>query len=386
MKAFKCKLFLAGLALCLILWACGGGGADTGGATPAAPSRTFYMGFSPWPYDLTQQAVDWVYANISSNGDMISQHMEEGVPWPEAYSPLSHPTPFSQDYIATIQYRVQHSVGRKLLLQINPLNTSRDGMALYRGSSPAQPLPAAWQGVRLNSEQVKTAYLNYAVRMKEYLNPDYMLLGVEVNILLEKNPSLWADYVELHRHVYTELKSLYPSLPLGVSVFCAPFFPEWTTPDTLAAQLNGLDDLSPYIDFLAFSVHPFMSSLLAESFPNDYFQRLFARTSKPIAISESSYPAQEWTTLTPPYLVFRGSPAKQANFLSLMLSESLRVRARFVIWYSIRDYDALWNTFPPDLKTTGIVWRDTGLYDESGNERSAMSVWKDWHSRRQSPD
>ncbi|HEX3047332.1 MAG TPA: hypothetical protein VHY08_21450 [Bacillota bacterium] len=356
------------------------------GSNNQTPSRTFYLGFSPWPYDNTQEAVDWVYAEISANGDAISQHMEEGVPWPEAYSPLSNPTPFSQDYINTIYYRVQHSAGKKIILQINPLNTSRDGIALYRGSSIMQPLPTGWESVALNSEQVKTAYLNYAIRMKEYFNPTFMLLGIEVNILIDKNPTLWPAYIELHRYVYTELKKLYPTLPLGVSVFCVPYFPKWTTPSNLTAQLNGLNDLAPYIDFLAFSVHPFMSSLLAEIFPEDYFRRLFAITSKPIAISESSYPAQEWTTLTEPFLTFRGTPEKQAQFLSLMLAESQRVKAKFVIWYSIRDYDALWNTFSPDLQALGITWRDTGLYDESGNERKAMGVWKDWYSRPRAAD
>jgi hypothetical protein len=65
-----------------------------------------------------------------------------------------------------------------------------------------------------------------------------------------------------------------------------------------------------------------------------------------------------------------------------MLSESQQKRALFVIWFTLRDYDALWNALPAERKPTGIVWRDTGLYDESGGERSAMGIWRDWYTRQ----
>jgi hypothetical protein len=47
------------------------------GGTNQTPSRSFYLGFSPWPYEATQEAVDWVYTKISVAGDAISQHMED---------------------------------------------------------------------------------------------------------------------------------------------------------------------------------------------------------------------------------------------------------------------------------------------------------------------
>lgn len=338
--------------------------------------RSFYMGFSPWPYDNTTQAVDWVYSEVTTEGDIISHHLEEGVPWPEAYADTS----FSQSYIDEIQSRLQRKVnGQKTLLQINPLNVNRDGMALYRGDSINMSLPAGWTNLNLDDAKVKTAYLNYAKRMVDYFNPDYMLLGVEANLLIRNNPNLWPHYIELQKYVYTELKTLYPSLELSVSVFCVPYFPEWSSVDDLQAQLNGLNDLTPYVDFLSFSVHPFMSGLLAESFPDDYFQRLFAITSKPIAIAESSYPAQFWQTTTPPILSFNGTPEKQDNFLSLMLSESQKVRAKFVIWFTIRDYDALW-IHALNQDPSALPWRDTGLYDEAGVERKTFSTWRTWHS------
>ena len=154
-----------------------------------------------------------------------------------------------------------------------------------------------------------------------------------------------------------------------------PFFPEWSSEDDGDAQRAGLSDLIDDVDLVAFSVHPFMSALLAESFPDDYFDRLFALSSKPVAVAESSYPAQVWSTLSPPVLTFNGSPAKQDDFLRKMLDACGRHPTRFVIWFCIRDYDALWGGVLGGSELA-LVWRDTGLYAEDGAERPALATWR----------
>lgn len=361
------------LVLLVAIPACGGGGGDS------APTRPYLMGFSPWLYDATFEARDWVYTKLNAEGDVVSDHLEEGVPWQAMFEGKA----FSGTYLAELQDRKNRRVpGKKSLVQINPLNISRDGLAANRGATPGEPLAAPWSGYALNSTQVKTAFLNYAKRIVEFLDPDFLLIGVEVNLLIRNAPALWAAYVELHQHVYAGLKALHPELPVAVSVFCVPYFPEFSSGDSLSAQLAGLADLTPSVDFVAFSLHPFMSALLAESFPDDYFDRLLSLTAKPVAISESSYPAQTWSTSTG--LVFNGSPAKQDAFLAKMLEASRKYRALFVIWFCIRDYDALWNTVL-GRSEIGLVWRDTGLYDEAGADRTAIHRWRAAYSLAWSP-
>lgn len=367
----RSALFLALLAIP----ACGGGGGK--GAPP--PTRAYGMAFSPWLYDATFEAQDWVYSKINAEGDVLSHHLEEGVPWQAMHDGLE----FSGTYLAELQSRKDRRVaGKKSLVQICPLDISRSGLAPNRGATPNEPLTAPWNGVALNSPQVKTAFLNYARRMIEFMEPDYLLVGVEVNLLLRNSPALWPAYVELHSHVYSALKALYPALPVAVSVFCVPYFPEFSGVDSLAPQLAGLANLTSWVDFVAFSVHPFMSSLLAETFPDDYFDRLFALTTKPIAISESSYPAQVWSSQAG--LTWNGSPEKQDAFLAKMLDASQKAKALFVIWFCIRDYDALWDTVLGKSEI-GLVWRDTGLYDEAGADRTAIVRWRSAYGRAWSP-
>lgn len=360
------------LALLLsVALGCGGGGSDA--------ARSYRMGFTPWLYDGTFDAQNWVWSRINAEGDVISNHLEEGVPWQAMFDGQD----FSGSYLAELQYHKDHrAAGRKWLVSINPLNTARNGLAPNRGATPAEPLTAPWNGYALNSAQVKTAFLNYARKMVEFMDPDYLLIGVEVNLLIRNNPAVWSAYVELHQYVYSGLKASYPTLPVAVSVFCVPYFPEFSSEDSLPAQMAGLADLTPFVDFVAFSVHPFMSALLAESFPDDYFDRLFALTSKPVAISESSYPAQGWSTLSG--LTFNGSPEKQNAFLEKMLAASQARGAWFVIWFAIRDYDALWISVLGQSQEA-LPWRDTGLYDEAGADRLAIHTWRKAFARSVAP-
>ncbi len=53
---------------------------------PPQATRTFYMGFTPFPYDISNEAVDYVYDKLATDADLISHHFDDGIPWPEALS------------------------------------------------------------------------------------------------------------------------------------------------------------------------------------------------------------------------------------------------------------------------------------------------------------
>jgi len=334
-------------------------------------TRSFYMGFNPWPYDLTTPALSWTYETINGIGDIVDHHLEEGVPWPEAYSGQ----PFSATFVNNIQQRLSSTpASQVILLSISPLNVSRDGMALYRGSGINMAMPSPWNGYPLDDVHVKIAYLNYAKRLIDLFHPVYVVLGVEVNLLVSNRPALWPPYLELHKYVYGKLKALYPSVKFTVSM-TAPDLLAGYTPADHTSQMRALQDISPYIDFLGISLHPFMSSYLAETVPADMFDKIYALTNMKIGITESSYPAKVWSmAIGAATAVFNGSPAKQDDFVKRMLLAADRNGSFFVIYFAPRDYDALWRKAgrPPTM----LPWKSTGFYDDSGQERPALATWK----------
>ena len=77
--------FSLALAALFLLSACGGstgpvdgnppdGDPPDGGGPPGGPTRGFRMGFTPFPYAATAEAIDDVSAQLWANGDVIAHH------------------------------------------------------------------------------------------------------------------------------------------------------------------------------------------------------------------------------------------------------------------------------------------------------------------------
>ncbi|MCP4230650.1 MAG: hypothetical protein GY771_10975, partial [bacterium] len=92
------------------------------GVTGTVKSRPYYIGFTPWPYDITVPAKEETYRNISVHADLICHHMDNGVPWPEALNN----EPYHPKVLGEIQYRLDHTpIGHKVYLSVGMLNQDR---------------------------------------------------------------------------------------------------------------------------------------------------------------------------------------------------------------------------------------------------------------------
>jgi hypothetical protein len=157
------------------------------------------MGFSPWPWDATQAAVDWTWQQLLLDGDLVSQHLEEGVPWKEAESGA----PFPPDYQSSLNDGKARAGAKAMLLSVNPLDVGRKHLAPYRGAQPNTPLSAPWDGYALDDIHVKNAYLAYVKRMADFFSPAFLQTGIEVNLLRSNTDvATWAQLVALQCHVY----------------------------------------------------------------------------------------------------------------------------------------------------------------------------------------
>ena len=337
------------------------------------------MGFQPWPWDSTQAAVDWTWNHIRQDGDVISNHIEEGVPWPEALNNSAFPNSFQN----LLTDRKNRSAGKKIILQLNPLNVNRDGLAGLRTDTQVNaPLSAPWNTKALNDPQVKTAYLNYVKRIVDLLQPEYIHTGIEVSILRRKvSNTVWAQYVDLQCSIYSSLKAAGYQQPIVVSFLGVAFYhpDQYSTEFDYAQNVQALRDLEPCVDVVGWSLYPYASMLLADSLPADYFSTVFSHTTKPQGVSETAYTAQVWSLYS---LTWNGTQEKQRDMVEKLLNQVKVSNLKFVIWFTSRDYDQLWAK-PVSSGGLGadditLVWRDAGLYDENGNPRLAHQTWLNW--------
>jgi hypothetical protein len=180
-----------------------------GKAASASPTtRPFYMGFTRWPSDLTLDGFTTAQDFAHAHGDIVSVMFIGGVPWPESLSGQ----PYSKDVQTNLNYRPP--AGKKLFLSISILDQDRRNLAPYRGEKDNLPLPKPWDTLAINSPEVKKAYLAFTLRAVKAMKPDYLAIGIELNVLLSHDPVKWKQLKERYRETYQAVKAKYPNLPV----------------------------------------------------------------------------------------------------------------------------------------------------------------------------
>jgi hypothetical protein len=341
-------------------------------------TRSFNMGFTPFPYAVSQEAVDFTYQKIAQDADMVNHHFDNGVPWVEALNDEPFHTNITNDWT---HRKNSTPPGQKVYISVAPLNIDRNGLGKYRGEAEDMPLPAPWDSYHFSSIEVKTAYVNYCKRIIEFFKPDFFNMAIEANLLYYVNPSLWSEFLDFHEYVYQQLKASYPDLVVFSSVTGAHMLEKFFEGNDHVQQRLAVRQILENSDLYALSFYPYLSNYLGNPFPENTFEELFNISDKPLAIAETGYAAQSFTINTGTgEVTVTSDPVKQHQYLEELLSAAEKHHARFVINFVLRDYDQLWQSIGAKNDLT-IAWRDTGLYDEDGNTREAYTTWKGFLSR-----
>jgi hypothetical protein len=215
----------------------------------------------------------------------------------------------------------------------------------------------------------------------DYFQPDYLAVGIEVNELLHNSPQMWYPFVELHKYIYTDLKNLYPELPVFFTVSLHNLTnPGWKDTDKQQDEIRKLLD---FCDVLGISYYPFMAG--QSEMPIETFEWIRGFTDKPMAITETGFPAEDIVLKTYGFTI-PGSPEKQTTYFKTLLDVANTYDYLFVIAFLYRDYDALFAKMAPALddltKDIYSVWKDCGMVDEKGEERPALHVWQHYLSMK----
>lgn len=355
---------------------------DDGTDTPSGEgTRSFALGFTDFPHAVSTDALLEAYSVIEHNGDLVMQHFDGGVPWPEALTG----EPFAEVYRREVEGKASVQPDSHLVfLAVTPIRFERDGLASYRGDAANQPLAPPWDTRAFDDPSVIDAYGADVERMIELFEPDYVAYAIETNMLAAASPGLWPAFLSLAEATYARLKAARPRLPVFVTLQA-----DWYHADSVA-QGEGISQLLPFTDMIAVSSYAFASPVvharaggsasataLVEAIPPDYFSALAALAPQmPFAISETSWPAEP---IDAPYpFVINGSPEAQQAYVERLLDEASALDAAFVTWFFTRDFDHQWEQQLQGLSIAPTVrlWRDNGLYDGLGAARLALEVWR----------
>jgi len=340
----------------------------------AADKRIFRMGFTPFVYDQTLEAVADMEKFLRENADVVAIHIES-VPWTEALTDK----PFHPKMMEEWEGKKKTiRPDTKVYLAVSPLNNARAGVAEYRGAAERMPIPPEFQGKAFDDPIIKKAYLNYCHRAAEYFKPDYLSIGIEVNELFHNARAPWPAYLELHQFVYQSLKKDHPKLPVFTSFTLHNMInPGW---QDRAEMLAAYKELMKYSDVVAVSFYPFMAGVMTPEQMDSALAWLtsnFDSLHKPYVVAETGEAAEKLTfKMGSQDITIQGSPELQAIYYEKLLALAQARKFQFVITFLYRDYDALWERIKDSSPSFFIAWRDCGLVDEKGNKRPAYQIWR----------
>ena len=324
--------------------------------------RNFKMGFTAWPYGPTVEAVNDTYDFIFANGDIYTEHVDDRIPWDELIAGTFLP----EDFRANIEGKAaRRPIDKDMLLSVSILNSTRDDIQV--GMENESPTYAA-----MNDVHIEEAYMAYLIYLIDQFRPDYLVASIESNDLLLNSPDLWDDFRALMNNVRVRIKSLYPNIKIAESVTLHNWY-ESNLADH-EGYITQVDALVAQMDFAAISFYPFFIGMSKQKDFQKAFDFLHKHTAKPIAFVETCHIAND-LEVAALSLSIESDPEEQAAYLETLMVNANNYDYEFIIWWAHRDFDALWETFPDDIKDLGKIWRDTGLLNEDGVERPAKEVW-----------
>ena len=181
--------------------------------------------------------------------------------------------------------------------------------------------------------------------------------------------------LKLAAQVAATLRTEFPNLRLMISV--ALKSPGSARAQTIEANIGPLIDL---VDVVGISAYPYVFFDHADkgdpgNLPANWFSQIQSiANGKPIAVAETAWIAERLEV--PAFGVdVMASTQDQADYMDELFAEAEAADAEFVVWWALVDFDPLWNGVLAQ-DPVARIWRDTGLFDESLNQRPALDTWQ----------
>jgi hypothetical protein len=444
----RCLPRAVAVLLLLALTACGGGGGGTSPPPPPAPTRSFYMGASPF-FATSTAFPDFRFENLDDR-DLVSVHVDDfwGVPWSQCAGAACTGLPAA--WVARWQQLATNAqaTGKTLYFAISPLGNRR---ALARSVQADGSLLDNWQsptvldanGCYLFASDAAaagyaTAYVNFVKYLVDLVHPSYLSPAVEMNMPFTTCPAQKTAWIAWYTGVNNALKAAYPTLPVfptfqmeylyGVAEPAAACAAGTLPTDCFRARLA--EALAIPADRIAFSSYPdgwVYSSAFNYGVPPDTFTITRAATTRRIWVSETgwntvplraSYAHASGGTCSTTFLLPEtlATPAgtkdlannsAQAAYMTWLLGQAQSQQLEAVIWWLNRDFldGSAASTCPctpansETCKLSDLLYAVGGDFGETltrhfgnmalrnydGTARPAQAVWKQYFGYTRQP-
>ncbi len=432
--------WLAAVCLC----ACGGGGASS----PAAPTRAFLMGATPFQASYvgtTMAFPDWKFENMGDR-DLLSVHVDDfwGVPWDHCNA--SGCTNLPAAWWAQWQPLAAKASGKTLYLAVSPLGDRKtlaprvqaDGSTAQRWNTAVDANGCYLFASDPAAAAYRDAYIGYVKTVVDLVGPKYLSPAIEINIPFVSCPAQKTAWIAWYAQVHAALKTAYPSLIVFPTFQMESMYGASDAASRCAAGTSYTQCFDTRLaealtipgDRIAFSTYPLGWKYSAEfnfDIPKDTYTRVRQATARPIWISETGWAAVRVRTAYPhgasgscgadlltPTIDVPGvgtldvaNDAAQAAYARWLLDEAQAQKFEAVIWWLERDYldgaiAATCPCTPADSETCKMAdvfyslggdfgefmlrgFGNMALRHRDGTPRAAAALWHEWAQRPHRP-
>lgn len=357
----------------LLFTACGTGDDDDTAATPAESAgpgptvtrpqqtgepRTVRLGFSSLPPERTSDSYIRAFATAGQYADAVL--VQRTPPW-EDFMPGGAVSKQTADS-TRLETALVKQYGLKLVYAIDPT----DGVV--QRSRLANLPPSVDPQAGFKDANVREAFVAYAAYVAKNYQPEYMALGVEVNMTFERAPDQFQAYLDAYAEAYDVVKGNSPKTKVFPTFQLEDL--EGSFGDVHPPRWELLEKFQGRMDLLAISTYPFLGEAKsAADIRPDYYSQLKDHWPGEIIISETGYasaPVEGRVTV--------GTEADQQAYLERLLNESNSLGFSLVVWFAALD---------PAFASSGAtsVFKDIGLRKSDGSNKLAWSTWESWAAR-----
>ncbi len=355
-------LLTRGLAAPLIatLFACGGGSSPAMSVPGAPATRSWMMGFSPNPPRPTAAAVLQGIDLWSPRAELAAIHEE--LPWTDLLAGMAPDAILDRDKVQLVSYL--RSKGLKLYFMAD----LTDGLS--RGHEAPQ-LRAL--GRSISEPAVQQAYRSYLLAVVRKLNPDYLGLVAETNLIRVAAPApLYAAVVQAANAAAADLRAAGNTAPLMASVQVETAWGLLGTGGVYQGVEQDFADF-PFAEWLGLSSYPYFAFAQPEDLPGNYYSRLLNGRTLPVMVVEGGWTSAAVGTV-------QSTPDLQARYVARHATLLDSIAARGVLQLEFADVDL--TTIPPPVPPNLPLFAQIGLTDSNFNPKPALAAWDVLHARQ----
>jgi hypothetical protein len=219
---------------------------------------------------------------------------------------------------------------------------------------------------------VKNKFLSDVSYLASQYEPQFILLGVEVDFLAIQDPQEFRNFVSLYSDAYKIIRIQSPKTLISVS-FQFENLLDIKDPELLITQTPIVKSFGPLLDTLGLSVYPCQRFLHANEIPADYISSEIPK-GVGFAIFETGWPAQGKDELL------------QRHYVNWILNATSSLSVNLVVWISAVDTDSgdsyKFNQRSPICMSRVSLWKKhLGLWTILGGEKAGKESWKFWFKK-----